>query len=133
MFFAFLRKMGDAVWPLFVLGLCVIVCGSALAANEVRFTLTFADRPLPDLRSFTALRAGGSAVHFEVDNYLPGTISSWFMRAIEHHRLPMKYTYSGYVQRQSWLEWSKIQGPRSVDELSTKATELCLSLQEEDR
>ena len=108
--------------------------GVALAGgDEVSFTLTFADRPLPDLKSFTALRADGGAVRFEAGNYLPSTISSWFMRAIDHHRLPMKYTYAGYVQRQRWLDWSKIKGPLSVDELRAKTTELCLSIQAEDR
>ena len=107
--------------------------GMALAADEVSFKLTFADRPLPDLKSFTALRACGSAVEYEADNCLPCKISSWFMRAIDHHRLPMKYTYAGYVRRQCWLDWSKIRGPLSVDELRTKTTELCLSIQAADR
>ncbi|MCQ2395952.1 MAG: hypothetical protein MJ249_16855 [Kiritimatiellae bacterium] len=47
---------------------CVAVAlttgGMALAADEVSFTLTFADRPLPDLRSFSALRACGGADHW---------------------------------------------------------------------
>ena len=129
----FCLRVEKTALRIFCAAVALMIGGMALAADEVSFTLTFADRPLPDLRSFTALRADGSAVRFEAHNYLPSTISSWFMRAIDHHRLPMKYTYAGYVRRQRWLDWSKIKGPLSVDELRAKTTELCLSIQAEER
>ena len=107
--------------------------GMALAADEVSFKLTFADRPLPDLKSFTALRACGSAVQYEVDHYQCGIICSWFMRAIYYHCLPMKYTFAGYAQHlRRYYDWSKVKGTLSTDELSERATEICLAIQKRE-
>ena len=107
--------------------------GVALAADEVSFTLTFADRPLPDLRSFSALRACGGAVEYEVKTHLQSDISSWFMRAIYYHQLPMKFTYAGYAQHHRWYyDWSKVHGTLSADELSERTTEICQAIQKWD-
>ena len=117
----------------FCAAVALMTGGMALAADEVSFTLTFADRPLPDLRSFTALRACGGAVRDVVDHHPCGRISAWFMRAIYHHQLPMKYTFAGYAQRHRWYyDWSKIKGSLSDEELSERATEVCLAEQKHE-
>ena len=124
-----LKRAGGAFCAVIVL----TTGGMALAADEVSFTLTFADRPLPDLRSFTALRACGGRVQHEADVGPAGMISSWFIRAIDHHRLPMKFTYAGYAQRRRrYYDWSKIKGTLSTDELSERTTEICLAIQKQD-
>lgn len=66
--------------------------------GRIRFTLTFEDRPVPDISSYQALSLHGAGFEYKKSAGFGNVLYRWFARAIRENGLSMALTYRGYSQ-----------------------------------
>ena len=66
--------------------------------GKIRFTLTFEDRPIPDVSAYQALSLHGAGFEYEKSASYGRALYRWFARAIQENGLSMALTYRGYSQ-----------------------------------
>ena len=84
------------VFAIVVVGITEIIVSSMF--SPVRFTLTFEDRPIPDISSYQALSLHGAGFEYEKSASYGRALYRWFARALLANNLSMALTYRGYAQ-----------------------------------
>ena len=69
--------------------------------SKIRFTLTFEDRPIPDISSYQALSLHGAGFDYHKNASDENVLYEWFARALFANNLSMALTYRGYAQSQN--------------------------------
>lgn len=69
--------------------------------GRIRFTLTFEDRPVPDISSYQALSLHGAGFDSHKNACQEDVLYEWFARALLANNLSMALTYRGYAQSQN--------------------------------
>ena len=79
-------------------GLAVACLAMTVARGDtVSFTLTFADRPVPDMRGYEALWLTGEGFRRDNDLSHGGETYGWFAVPVRESGLPWRLTYDGYA------------------------------------
>ena len=66
--------------------------------GRIRFTLTFEDRPVPDISSYQALSLHGAGFDYHKNAHQEEVLYQWFARALLRNNLHVALTYGGYAQ-----------------------------------
>lgn len=64
--------------------------------DTVMFTLTFADRPVPDMRGYEALWLTGNGFKYDNDRSV-GVTYGWYVQVLKASGLSWKLTHDGYA------------------------------------
>lgn len=120
-----IRRTILAVMVLTVIGM-IACCAFDGARDTVSFTLTFADRPIPDVRSYEALWLTGDGFKRENDLRHGGIAYGWFAIPVQSAGLSWKLTYDGYADVLCHGAARRPGRPgQTADTLANMATELC--------
>lgn len=95
----------------------VVMCLVDFAVSSrdtVRFSLTFVDRPIPDMNGYKALvlhNAVSDSSGFQGGNEVlcEEVLYVWFARALFENNLPLSLTFSGYSQSSSIMPQSNLR------------------------
>ncbi len=87
------------MFAIVVVGITEIIVSSMF--SPVRFTLTFEDRPIPDISSYQALSLHGAGFDKHKNACQADVLYEWFARALLANNLSMALTYRGYAQAQN--------------------------------
>jgi hypothetical protein len=66
--------------------------------GRIRFTLTFEDRPVPDISSYQVLSLHGAGFDYHKNAHQEEVLYQWFARALLRNNLHVALTYGGYAQ-----------------------------------
>lgn len=79
-----------------IVGVVLVLVDLSESRNAVSFTLTFADRPIPDMKGYEALWLTGAG--FKYDNkYSAGRVCDWFAQPVQAAGLPWLFAYDEYA------------------------------------